>query len=379
MIFFLQKTSVLPQDGKGAMTMVKTAGARPDWGGRDRRDPAMTVADPALATPLTLAFGLRLPVVAGGLMWLANADYVAAGARAGILSFITAASFPDPEDLRREIRRARELAGGRPFGVNVSMLPKLVPGEKTADVFRLIADEGVRVVETSGRSPEPYMAQLKDAGIIVLHKVPAVRYALKAQSVGVDMVSIVGAECGGHPGLDMIGTMVNGALALRDLRIPYLLGGGIATGAQLVAALAMRAAGVVIGTRFLVADEIWAHPAYKARIAGATERDTALTMQTVRNTIRTLRNATTETVARLEADNPEIGIEGLLPHVAGRIAREGYVTGEIDRGMYSAGQALGLTGEPEPLAAIVDRIEAEALDALARLRPGTDRDARAAQ
>lgn len=329
----------------------------------------MTPADPALATPLTRAFGTRLPVVAGGLMWLANADYVAAGARAGILSFITAASFPDPYDLRREIRRAHELAGERPFGVNVSMLPKLVPGEKTADVFRLIADEGVRVVETSGRSPEPYMAQLKDAGISVLHKVPAVRYAVKAQSVGVDMVSIVGAECGGHPGLDMIGTMVNGALALRDLHIPFLLGGGIATGAQVVAALAMGAAGVVIGTRFLVADEIWAHPDYKAAIAAASERDTSLTMQSVRNTIRTLRNRSTETVAQLEAENPAVGIEALMPYVAGRIARDGYETGEIDWGMYSAGQAMGLTAGPEPLAAIVDRIEAEALAALARLRP----------
>jgi NADH:quinone reductase (non-electrogenic) len=330
----------------------------------------MTPADPALATPLTVGFGTRLPVVAGGLMWLGNAEYVAAGARAGILSFITAATFPDPGELRREIRRAHDLAGGRPFGVNVSMLPKLVPGEKTADIFRLIADEGVRVVETSGRSPEPYMAQLKNAGITVLHKVPAVRYALKAQSVGVDMVGIVGAECGGHPGLDMIGTMVNGALAMRDLRIPYLLGGGIATGAQLVAALAMGAAGVVIGTRFLVADEVGAHPDYKARVAAATERDTALTMRSVRNTIRTLRNATTETVARLEAENPEIGIETLMPHVAGRIAREGYRTGKIEHGMYSAGQALGLTGQTEPLAAIVERIEAEAMSTLARLRTG---------
>ncbi|WP_209425416.1 nitronate monooxygenase [Pararhodobacter sp. SW119] len=339
----------------------------------------MTPADPALETEVTRSFGARLPLVAGGLMWLSDADYVAAGARAGVMSFITAASFPEAADLRREIRRARELAAGRPFGVNVSMLPKLVSGEKTADVFRLIADEGVRFVETSGRNPEEFMPILKDAGIFVLHKVPAVRYAIKAQSIGVDMVSIVGAECGGHPGLDMIGTMVNGALADRDLRIPWLLGGGIGTGAQLVAALAMGAAGVVVGTRFLVAHEIAAHADYKAAIAAASERDTALTMQTVRNTIRTLRNETTETVTRLEAEDPAIGIEGLLPHVAGRIAREGYRTGNWQQGMYSAGQALGLTDAPAPLAAIVDRFEAEALRALARLRPATANYDRAAQ
>ncbi|MBO6835406.1 MAG: nitronate monooxygenase [Alphaproteobacteria bacterium] len=330
---------------------------------------AVRVTDPVFDTPVTRAYGTRLPVVAGGLMWLADAQYVSAAARAGIISFITAASFPEPDRLRAEIRTCREMCGGAPFGVNVSMLPKLIQGEQTEQVFRLIAEEGVRFVETSGRNPEAYMPILKEAGITVLHKVPSVRYAVKAQSVGVDMVSIVGAECGGHPGMDMIGSMVNAALAERRLTIPFLIGGGIGTGSQLVAALAMGAAGVVVGTRFLVAEEVAAHPNYKQALVDASELDTALTMQTVRNTIRTLRNETTDLVSKLETDNPEIGIAGLMPHVSGKIGREAYRTGDVSRGMLSAGQSLGLTDRVEPLADIVAGMEREAMAALARLRP----------
>ncbi|WP_349359138.1 nitronate monooxygenase [Stappia sp.] len=329
----------------------------------------MTPADPVFDTALSRAFGLRLPVVAGGLMWLADAEYVAACARAGILGFITAASFPDPKDLKAEIARCRDLAEGRPFGVNVSMLPKLVPGERTEEIFALIAEAGVSVVETSGRNPEPWLPMLKEAGITVLHKVPSVRYAVKAQAVGVDMVSIVGAECGGHPGMDLVGTFVNMALAEQRLSIPFLIGGGVGTGGQIVAALANGAAGVVIGTRLLVADEIPAHEGYKQALVAANERDTVLTMASVRNTIRTLRNETTEVVARLEREDPEIGIEALMPHVAGRIGRRAYETGDVSHGMLSAGQALGLTRARAPLAGIVAQLEREACAALARLRP----------
>lgn len=327
------------------------------------------IADPAFDTPLTRRFNLRLPVIAGGLMWLSDADYVAAGARAGILSFLTAASFPDPDALKAEIARCRTLAQGRPFGVNVSMRPKPDAADSTADTLRLIADAGITVVETSGRSPEPYLAILKDAGITVIHKVPSVRYALKAQSLGVDMVTIVGAECGGHPGMDLVGSMVNLALAERQLTIPFLIGGGIGAGSQIVAALASGAAGVTIGTRLLAAQEINAHPDYKSALVQASERDTTLTMASVRNTIRTLKNETTQIVARLEAENPDGGIDRLMPHVAGHVGRHAYATGDTSRGLLSAGQSLGLLDATAPLADIVARLEQEALTALNRLRP----------
>ncbi|QFS81749.1 Nitronate monooxygenase [Roseivivax sp. THAF40] len=329
----------------------------------------MKPADRALATPLTRQFDLRLPVLAGGLMWLADAEYCAAAAKAGVLPFITAASFPDDGALRAEIARCRDMAAGRPFGVNVSMLPKLVPGEKTEGLFRLIIDEGIEVVETSGRNPEPYVPLLKEAGVTIIHKVPSVRYAVKAQSVGVDMVAIVGAECGGHPGMDLVGSLVNIALAERRLEIPFLIGGGIGAGSQIVAALAGGAAGVVIGTRFLAATELQAHDGYKQALVAASERDTALTMGSVRNTIRTLKNETTEIVAEMERTNPEIGIDALMPYVSGKIGRQAYETGDVSRGMLSAGQSLGLLDRSEPFTDIVASLEAEALAALARLRP----------
>lgn len=320
-------------------------------------------------TALTRRLGIRLPILAGGLQWLADADYVTAAAKADIMGFITAASFPDPADLTAQIAKARTACGGRPFGVNVSMLPKLVPGEKTAEIFRLIAGEGVTVIETSGRNPEPYMDLLKGLGLTLIHKVPAVRYALKAQTIGVDMVAIVGAECGGHPGMDMVGSFVNAAMAERALTIPFLIGGGVGHGAQVTAALSMGAAGVVMGTHLLTATEVNAHPDYKQALVDATERDTALTMSSLRNTIRTLANDTTAEVARMEATNPDITIADLLPLVSGQIGRRAYETGDVSRGMLSAGQVLGLTDEIAPMAQIIARIEAEAITALARLAP----------
>lgn len=319
-------------------------------------------------TEVTRKFGCRLPIVAGGLQWLADAPYVTAAAHAGIMGFITAASFADNDDLRAEIRKTRAACGDLPFGVNVSMLPKLMADDRTEDVFRLIADEGVTAIETSGRNPEPYIPLFRDLGLTVLHKVPAVKYARKAQAIGVDMVSIVGAECGGHPGMELIGSFVNGAMAGRDLKIPFLLGGGVGHGSQLVAALAMGASGVVMGTRLLVSEELSAHRGYKQALVDAGEGDTTLTMASVRNTIRTLANETTAEVARMEAENPNVTIQELLPLVSGQIGRKAYETGDVSRGMLSAGHALGLTDKIEPMADIVNRIEAEAAAALARLK-----------
>ena len=317
-------------------------------------------------TPITELFGIRLPVVAGGLQWLANADYVAAAANAGIIGFITAASFPELDDLRAEIRRCREMAGANPFGVNISMLPKLIEGEKTDQVIAVIVEEGVRFVETSGRNPQPYLPALQGAGIKVMHKVPAVRFARKAQSIGVDAVSVVGAECGGHPGEDLIGTFVQATLAARDIDIPLVVGGGIGTGAQLVAALALGADGVNIGTRFLVADEIWAHENYKRRLIEAGETDTTLLLQSLRNTLRALHNETTEEVQKIEAAFPG-DLDKMMPHISGKVGLGAYKTGDTSLGALSVGQAVAFADKIEPLADIVSRLAAEADEAVARL------------
>lgn len=313
-------------------------------------------------------FGIRLPIVAGGLMWLSNAEYVAAAANAGILGFITAATYPEPDDLRNEIRKCKKLSNGKPFGVNVSMLPKLVPGEKTVEVFQLIIDEGIKIVETSGRNPEQYLPMLKAAGVKVLHKVPAVKYAFKAQEIGVDAVAIVGAECGGHPGMDMIGSFVNSAMALEKLTIPYLIGGGVGHGSQIVAALSMGAAGVIIGTRFLVAEELWAHDNFKQAMIEAKETDTALIMSSIKNTVRSLKNDTTDEVQKLEKSQDNVTVADLLPFISGQVGRNAYVTGDVSKGVLAAGHALAFVKKQQPLADIVNTLEAEASQAFTRIK-----------
>jgi NAD(P)H-dependent flavin oxidoreductase YrpB (nitropropane dioxygenase family) len=313
------------------------------------------------STSVTELFGIRLPIVAGGLQWLANAEYVAAAARSGIIGFITAASLPSGAHLRSEIERCRDLADGKPFGVNISMLPQPAPGERIDEYLDEIIHTGVRFVETSGRSPQAYLPRLHEAGIKVLHKAPSIRHALKAQALGVDAVSLVGAECGGHPGVDLVGTIIQGALASAAIQIPVLLGGGIGAGRQVIAALALGVDGVTIGTRFLVADEIWAHEDYKDLLVTLGATDTALVMQSVRNTVRALRNDTTDQVLELERQHAG-QFELLRPYVSGALGRQAYMTGDSSTGALSLGQAVAFADRREPFANIVERIEKEMIE-----------------
>jgi NADH:quinone reductase (non-electrogenic) len=321
-------------------------------------------------TRITQMFGTSVPIVAGGLQWLADADYVAAAVNAGAMGFITAASLPDDEALRTQIRKCREKTEGKPFGVNISMLPKLASHERVEDIIKVVIEEKIPFLETSGRSPAEYIPRLHDAGIKVMHKVPAVRYAISAEKAGVDAVAIVGYECGGHPGLELMGTFVQTAMAARVLKIPYVVGGGVGTGEQIVATLAMGADGVIMGTRFLVAEELNAHPDFKAKVVASRESDTMLVMQSIRNTVRILANDTAKEVAAIEARG-EGSLETLLPLMSGKIGKEVYRTGDTTRGALAMGHALAFTNEIKPFAAIIDQLmqEAEgALDRLERLR-----------
>lgn len=327
---------------------------------------ASPLPDRVFRTRITDLFGIRHPILAGGLQWLATADYVAAAVNAGLMGFLTAASFPDDDALVAEIRRCRDLTEGRPFGVNVSMLPKIAPQERVEAIMRVIVAEKVPFVETSGRSPAEWVGRLHDAGTRIIHKVPAVRYAESAEKAGVDAVAIVGFECGGHPGMDLIGSFVQAAQAASRLSVPYCIGGGVGHGSQIAAALAMGADGVVVGTRFLVASELRTHPDFKARVVAARETDTMLVLQSLRNTIRILRNDTAEAVAAVEARG-DGRPDTLLPLVSGKVGREAYLTGDTSRGALSMGQALAFTDREEPLAAIVARLIADAVAACDRL------------
>lgn len=317
-------------------------------------------------TRITDLFGIRLPIIAGCMQHLTTPEYIAAASAAGMISFLPAASYESAEALRGAICRCRHLTEGRPFGVNVSMFPKMVEGEKTEEFFAILLEEKVRFVETSGRSPEAYLPRLQGAGVKVIHKVPAVKYARKAQDLGVDAVVVVGAECGGHPGVDLVGTMVQTAIAARDVSIPLIVGGGIGTGAQLVAALAMGADGVVIGTRFLVAEEIPAHRLYKERLLAANETDTTLILQSLRNTMRVLKNETAIAVEAIERTHSG-DLSKLMPHIAGAVGRRTYETGDTTRGALATGQGVAFADCIEPLSALVLRLEKEAEAALQRL------------
>jgi NAD(P)H-dependent flavin oxidoreductase YrpB (nitropropane dioxygenase family) len=318
-----------------------------------------------LTTRITKLLGIRLPIIASGLQWLANAEYVAAAVRSGLTGFITARSFSSPEQLRDEIKRARDLCGSDRFGVNISMLPVEQASESIDAIIEIVSAESVPFVETAGRNPAIYLPQLHAAGALVIHKVPTLRHAITAQKIGVDAVCLVGAEAGGHPAADQIGTLVQTMQLVRHISIPTIIGGGFGTGEQIIAALAMGVDGVAIGTRFLVADEIWANRTYKQTLVQATESSTTLVMQSLCNTTRALANETTSTIQLMEMEGASL--RELMPFITGRLGWETYVSGDGAKGVLSVGQAIGFADRIEPLSDIIKRIEAEMLSSIVRV------------
>ena len=289
-----------------------------------------------------------------------------AAVNAGLMGFMTAASFKNVDALRAGIRRCREITGGKPFGVNIMIRVSRDGTDRVTPLIDAVIEEGVRFVETAGNNPEAYIQRFKDAGIKVLHKVPGVRYAKKAESLGVDAVTVVGAEAGGHPGVEPVGTMVAAAAAARSIKIPLIVAGGLGTGEQLVAALALGADGVAMGTRFLVSEEVWADRRYKERLLAAKETDTTLLLQSMRNTQRALKTDHVAMIQQIEKDQPG-DTAAILPHIMGTNAHAAYSSGEYEKAMLSCGQGVIFADKIEPFAAIVDRIEAEARAALARI------------
>ncbi|MDX6748339.1 nitronate monooxygenase [Geminicoccaceae bacterium 1502E] len=319
------------------------------------------------STRLTELFGIRHPILMGGLFQLADARFVAAAVNAGCMGFITAATFPDPERFREELRRCSELTGGRPFGVNLAISRQDEGGRRLLDHLRVLLEEGVRFVETSGGSPSEILPALKEGGVRVMHKVPAVRYAVStARNPMIDAVCVVGAECGGHPGVYMIGSMVQAADAPARIDKPVAIGGGIGTGRQLTATLAMGADAVLMGTRFLVAEEIWAHRDIKERIVAGDGTDSTVVMQIFRRHHRVLDNEAAQEVRKLELAGVT-DFAAYEPHVAGRRVREAYETGDLSKGMIDYGQGACFADAIEPLETIVDRIIDDAAAARRRL------------
>ncbi|MFF0499203.1 NAD(P)H-dependent flavin oxidoreductase [Nocardia aobensis] len=312
-----------------------------------------------LRTRFTEMFGIEHPIVQGGMMHVGRAELVAAVANAGGLGFITALTQPTPDDLRREIERTRQLTD-KPFGVNVTILPSINP-PPYQEYVQAIIESGVKIVETAGSNPEPFLPYYKEAGIKVLHKCTSVRHALKAQKIGVDGVSIDGFECAGHPGEDDVPGLILIPAATKALDIPVIASGGFADARGLVAALALGADGINMGTRFLCTEESPVHRKVKEQIVAHTERDTQLIFRTMNNTARVAANEISRKVVEIEAAGGKF--EDVRDLVAGARGRRVFDEGDLDAGIWSAGQVQGLIDDIPTCAELISRIvdEAEAL------------------
>jgi len=297
-----------------------------------------------LKTKLTELCGIEHPIIQGGMHYVGYAEMAAAVSNAGGLGIITALTVAQPprgkEALRDEIRKCKALTN-KPFGVNITLLPVGVPPDYEG-IMQVILDEGVKIVETAGRNPEPVIKKLKSAGVIVIHKCVAIRHAETAQRMGADMISMDGFDCGGHPGEEDVGNWVLLARAGRVLKVPFVASGGNVTGSQLAAALAMGAEGVNMGTAFMATKEAPIHDGIKQALVEATERDTTHVFRTLNNTERVYKNKTALDVREIEGKHP--GDFSKIAHlVAGANYRVSFQeTGDASSSVWSCGQSIGL-------------------------------------
>lgn len=311
-----------------------------------------------MKTRITELFGIEHPIIQGGMHFVGLAELAAAVSNAGGLGIITGLTQGTPEKLKAEIERCKTMTD-KPFGVNITFLPTLNAPDYPA-LFQVIIDCGITVVETAGNNPAQYMPMLKEAGIKVIHKCTAVRHALKAQSIGCDAVSVDGFECGGHPGEDDIPNFILLPRAADELTIPFVSSGGMADGRSLVAALAMGAEGMNMGTRFIATQEAPVHENVKQAIVDASELDTRLVMRPLRNTERVLTNPAVERLLEKEKElGANIKFEDIAEEVAGvypKIMQEG----TMDVGAWSCGMVAGLIHDVPTVQELIDRIMLEA-------------------
>jgi nitronate monooxygenase len=331
-----------------------------------------------MKTQITELFGIEHPIIQGGMHMVGYAEMAAAVSNAGGLGIITGLTQGSPENLAKEIARCREMTD-KPFGVNLTFLPAVTPPDYPGFVD-VIVKSGVKAVETAGNNPQKWLPSLKEAGIRVIHKCTSVRHSLKAEAIGCDAVSVDGFECGGHPGEDDVGNWVLLPRAAEELKIPFVASGGCATGSQLVAALALGAEGMNMGTRFMATKEAPIHENVKQAILDASELDTRLIMRPLRNTERVLINAGVERLLEKERTlGDKITFADIAPEVAGvypAIMKDG----QMDAGGWSCGMVVGLIHDIPTVAELVNRIMSEAdaiihqrLDRFASARTETTR------
>ena len=321
-----------------------------------------------MKTRITDLFGIEHPIIQGGMHFVGFAEMAAAVSNAGGLGIITGLTLGTPEKLADEIARCRDMTD-KPFGVNLTFLPT-VNAPDYPGLVKAIIDGGVKAVETAGNNPAQVLPYFKDAGVKVIHKCTSVRHSLKAQAIGCDAVSVDGFECGGHPGEDDVPNMILLPRAADELEIPFVASGGMADGRSLVAALAMGAEGMNMGTRFIATKEAPVHENVKQAIVAASELDTRLVMRPLRNTERVMTNAAVEELLVIEREKgSDLKFEDIIDQVAGvypRIMREG----DMDAGAWSCGMVAGLIHDIPTCKELIDRIMAEAEAIISRRLAG---------
>ncbi len=311
-----------------------------------------------MKTRITELFGIQHPIIQGGMHFVGFAELAAAVSNAGGLGIITGLTQRTPELLAKEIARCRDMTD-KPFGVNLTFLPTFAE-PPYPEYIAAIREGGVKAVETAGRSPEKYMVELKAAGIKVIHKCTSVRHSLKAERIGCDAVSVDGFECGGHPGEDDIPNFILLPRAAEELKIPFVASGGMADGRSLVAALALGAEGMNMGTRFMATKEAPIHDNVKKALVQASELDTRLIMRQLRNTERVLSNDNVEKLLEIErVKGKDLTIGDIHDQVAG-IYPKVMIDGDMDAGAWSCGLVAGLIHDVPTVKELVDRIMADA-------------------
>jgi len=307
-------------------------------------------------TRITELLGIEHPIVQGGMMWVGTAEMASAVSNAGGLGMITALTQPTPDALRAEIDRCRKMTD-KPFGVNLTILPSINP-PPYAEYRKAIIEMGIKIVETAGYKPQEHVDDFKSYGIKVVHKCTAVRHALSAERMGVDAISIDGFECAGHPGEEDIPGLILIPAAADKVKIPMLASGGFGDGRGLVAALALGAEGINMGTRFCATKEAPIHESFKLAMVNNDERATSLIFRSYRNTARVARNAITEQVIANEAEGKPF--EEIAHLVKGARGKEGLDSGDLDHGIWTAGMVMGLINDVPTCQQLIDRIMAEA-------------------
>jgi NAD(P)H-dependent flavin oxidoreductase YrpB (nitropropane dioxygenase family) len=311
-----------------------------------------------MKTAITELFDIEHPIIQGGMHYVGFAELAAAVSNAGGLGIITGLTQRTPELLAKEIARCHDLTD-KPFGVNLTFLPAFT-APPYPEYLAAIREGGIKIVETAGRSPEQYMPALKAAGIKVIHKCTSVRHSLKAQKIGCDAVSVDGFECGGHPGEDDVPNMILLPRAAEELKIPFVASGGMADARSLVAALAMGAAGMNMGTRFIATKEAPVHDNVKNALVAASELDTRLVMRALINTERVLKNAAVDRLLEIEREKgSKLQIADIHEEVAG-VYPKVMIDGQMDAGAWSCGMVVGLIHDIPTVKELIDRIMVDA-------------------